>query len=161
MIRPTLSERYKIQEDSDFIVYKIPLVDGKNKNYGLVSYVRMGNPNNDVLNKLILKSIQEHYPSSTLNSTPYKTKQTSIDEFVAYDKVARIFIGVKNYAKYDPLFPAEYITNELAVFLDIYNPIEGLMYDEINYFSAEDQQTFANACDEEHHNLATYNSFVQ
>lgn len=161
MIQPTLPERYKSQEDSDFIVYEIPLVDGEGTNYGLVSYVRMGNPNNDTLNKIILEGIQEHYPLSVLSQTKYNTKQANPDQFPVYEKYARLFMGVKNLAKQDALCPVVYITNGLPIFLDVYNPIEGLVYDEYYHFASENQQAFVNACDEENNNFATYNSFIR
>lgn len=162
MIQPTLPVRYNNQDNTDFTIYEISLVDGAGDNCGVVSYVRMGNPQNDTLDMLIFESIKHKYPlSSNPKTTLYFTRQANPNQFSIYNNVAKLFIGIKNYTGYDPAYAVDNINTGLAIHLDIYNPIEGLVYDDINYFSRVSQQELSNACNEENKNLETYNTFIR
>lgn len=159
MIRQSLSTRNTQRAYVPFRVITIPLKNRECIDCGIVSYVRLGSCA-DTLDEVIYESIKQKYPFSDKNVRVCTTSQP-FGNFRAYENSTRLFISVKNSTSYDPGYEDDTLDSMLAISLDVYNPTDAFVCNEIELYSRISKEDISRAANEIEHNLETYNTFIQ
>lgn len=159
MIRNSLSTRNKLDTYVSFRIIDITLVNSEGFECGLVSYVRLGY-NKDVLDTIIYESIRQNYRLSKMGIKNYVTSTPS-ESFKTYDMSTRMYISVKNSIRKDYGYEDDTLDSMLAIFLDVYNPTDAFVYNEIQMYSRISSENISRAANEIEHNFETYNGFVR
>ncbi len=159
MIQEYLSQKQALGKIEPFTIHDIELVDFSGQICGKVSFVRIGKPINDVLNIAIYEAIKTRYPGSRKTEQVYDTTiaLNSLPQFNNYD---RIYISARNNTNYDPARILGNVNSEISIHLDVYDPADTYVFNELEVYLNENQDDIANACNEEYANLATYREFV-
>ena len=159
MIRNTLSTRNKLRAYVSFRVITIILKDCLGEECGIVSYVRLG-PNEDTLDGIIYDSIRQNYQLSLKDVKIYFTS-TPAGSFKAYGNKARMFISIKNSVRKDYGYEDDTLDSMLAIHMDVYEPTDAFIYNELQMYSRISQEEISHAANEIEHNLEMYNTFIQ
>lgn len=160
MIQENLSQKKALGKIEPFTKYDIELIDFSGQACGRVLYVRIGKPINDVLNNAIYEAIKTRYPGSHKTEQVYDTT-IALNSFVQFNNYDRMYISARNNTNYDPARILGNVNSEISIHLDVYDPADTYVFNELEVYLNENQNDIANACNEEYANLATYREFIQ
>lgn len=159
MIRNTLSTRNNWRAYVSFRIITITLKNSTGEECGTVAYVRLGS-NEDTLDNIIFECIKQRYQLS-IKEVKMDYTSTPTENFMHYDSSERLFISVKNSVRKDYGYEDDTIDSMLAIHLDVYNPTDAFLYNELQMYSRISQNEISSAANEIEHNLDTYNNFIR
>ena len=160
MITENLSQKKLSGNVEVFTIYNIKLVDFSGNTCGNVTFIRMGQPLRDVLYNSIYEAIKTRYPGSSATERVCSTSM-KLNDFAQVGEHDRIYISARNNTKHDPARILGNVNSEISIHLDVYDPTDTYVFNELEVYLNENQNDIAHACNEEYSNLATYREFIR